>query len=274
MDTIGLDLLNDILRSLEWSDLLAIGALVILEAALSADNAVALAAMVRHLETEKERDRALRWGIVGAYSFRIAVILAATWIINFWPAKLAGALYLFWLVIQHFRDKADDDVDAIPNTANFWQTIILVELTDIAFSLDSIAASIAVSSKVWIVILGGLIGITLMRYMASLFVNWLEAYVRLEDAAYFMIALVASRMTIELATTGIEIPEWGLMVAIGALFVWGFSKRSPAVSSDSDDSLQPELPINLQVLATGERNSTAPELESFALESTVAEPDK
>ena len=122
MDTISLDLLNDILRSLEWSDLLSIGALVLLEAALSADNAVALAAMVRHLETEKERDRALRWGIVGAYSFRIAVILAATWIISYWPAKLAGALYLFWLVIQHFRDKADEDIEAIPNTANFWQT--------------------------------------------------------------------------------------------------------------------------------------------------------
>ncbi|MEM8714802.1 MAG: TerC family protein [Cyanobacteria bacterium P01_A01_bin.3] len=274
MDTISLDLLNDILRSLEWSDLLAIGALVLLEAALSADNAVALAAMVRHLETEQERDRALRWGIVGAYSFRIVVILAATWIISYWPAKLAGALYLFYLTIQHFRDKADDELETIPRTANFWQTIVLVELTDIAFSLDSIAASIAVSSKVWVIILGGLIGITLMRYMASLFVNWLEDYARLEDAAYFMIALVASRMVIELATTGIEIPEWGLMVAIGALFVWGFSKRSPANNSDSESTIDAKHPMNLQVLAAEERQGTISEAEPFALESTMAEPER
>ncbi len=271
MDTISLDLLNDILRSLEWSDLLAIGALVLLEAALSADNAVALAAMVRHLETEQERDRALRWGIVGAYSFRIAVILAATWIISYWPAKLAGALYLFWLVIQHFRDKADDDLEAVPNTANFWQTIVLVELTDIAFSLDSIAASIAVSSKVWVIILGGLIGITLMRYMASLFVNWLGEYVRLEDAAYFMIALVASRMMLELTVTGMNIPEWGLMVAIGALFAWGFSKRSTTVASNPEETLQSESPIGLQVLTAEERRGTVPEVESIAFESSMAD---
>ena len=273
MDTISLDLLNDILRSLEWSDLLAIGALVLLEAALSADNAVALAAMVRHLETEKERDRALRWGIIGAYSFRIAVILAATWIISFWPAKLAGALYLFWLVIQHFRDKADDDIEAVPNSANFWQTIILVELTDIAFSLDSIAASIAVSSKVWVIILGGLIGITLMRYLASLFVNWLEDYVRLEDAAYFMIALVASRMMLELTVAEMNIPEWGLMVAIGALFAWGFSKRSPVQVSNIEDTLQSENSLNLQVLTAEETRRAVSEVETVAFESSMVEID-
>ena len=253
MDTVSLDLLNDILRSLEWSDLLAIAALVLLEAALSADNAVALAAMVRHLPSEQERDRALRWGIVGAYSFRIAVILAATWIIGYWPAKLAGALYLLWLVVQHFRDKADDDLQAVPNTANFWQTIILVELTDIAFSLDSIAASIAVSSKVWVVILGGLIGITLMRYMASLFVNWLEKYVRLEDAAYFMIALVGSRMLFELLVPDVAIPEWTLMVAIGGLFTWGFSKRTLEESGDLPVEPLPEnYAVNLQVVRSDE----------------------
>ncbi|WP_017326909.1 DUF475 domain-containing protein [Synechococcus sp. PCC 7336] len=227
MDTIGLDLLNDILRSLEWSDLLAIAALVVLEAALSADNAVALATMVRHLPTGTERDRALRWGIVGAYSFRIAAILGATQILGYWPAKLAGGLYLLWLVAQHFRDVADESIDAVPNTANFWQTIVLVELTDIAFSLDSIAASVGVSSKAWIVILGGLLGITLMRYMASFFVGLLDEYVRLEDAAYYMIAFVGTRMLAEIVMPEFALPQWLMVGIIGTFFAWGFSKRNP-----------------------------------------------
>jgi YkoY family integral membrane protein len=225
MDTLHFcTFLNDILRSLEWSDLVVVAALVVLEAALSADNAVALAAMVRHLRGE-ERDRALRWGIVGAYSFRIAIILAAAWVIGFWPAKLVGALYLLWLTVQHFRDKSSEEIETLPNAANFWQTIILVELTDIAFSFDSIAASVAVSSKVWVVIVGGLLGITLMRFMASFFVRWLDEFVRLEDAAYLMIALVGSRLFVETALPEFPIPEWLAMGAIGALFVWGFSKR-------------------------------------------------
>ena len=270
MDTVSLDLLNDILRSLEWSDLLAIAALVLLEAALSADNAVALAAMVRHLPTEQERDRALRWGIVGAYSFRIGVILAATWIIGYWPAKLAGALYLLWLVVQHFRDKADEDLQAVPNTANFWQTIILVELTDIAFSLDSIAASVAVSSKVWVIILGGLMGITLMRYMASLFVNWLEEFGRLEDAAYFMIALVGSRMMMELTVPGLEIPEWTLMVAIAAFFIWGFSLRTVADTNEEAVSAS-HFPTGLQTLQVSEVDGQMATEGAMSLESSTAD---
>ncbi len=225
MDTIAIDVLNQILRSLEWSDLLIIAALVVLEAALSADNAVALAALVRHLPTEDERQRALRWGIVGAYGFRIAVILAATWILNYWPVRLAGAVYLLWLVIQHFRDRADDSVEAIPNTANFWQTLVLVELTDIAFSLDSIAASVAVSSKAWVIILGGILGITLMRYLASFFIQWLDEFPRLEDAAYLMIGLVGTRMLYELAVPEFPVPEWFSLGLIAVLFVWGFSQR-------------------------------------------------
>lgn len=230
MDTIALDALNQILRSLEWSDLVVIAALVVLEAALSADNAVALAALVRHLPDPEEQKRALRWGIFGAYGFRIGIILAATWILNYWPVRLAGALYLLWLVVQHFRDRADPDLEVIPNTANFWQTLLLVELTDLAFSLDSIAASVAVSSKPWVIILGGILGITLMRYMANFFITWLDEFPRLEDAAYLMIALVGTRMVYELALPEFPVPEWFSLGLIALLFLWGFSQRQDQAS--------------------------------------------
>ncbi|MEM6447104.1 MAG: DUF475 domain-containing protein [Cyanobacteria bacterium P01_D01_bin.123] len=233
MDSIELTVLSDILRSLEWSDLLVVAALVVLEAALSADNAVALAALVKHLPEQRQREQALRWGILGAYGFRILIILTATWAIAFWPAKLAGALYLLWLTVQHFRDKADPEVERVPNTANFWQTLILVELTDIAFSFDSIAASIAFSSKTWVIILGGVMGITLMRFMAGFFVRWLDEFGRLEDAAYLMIALVGTRMALELLVGQAIVQEWAVMSMVGVLFAWGFSKRS----MKADDSL-------------------------------------
>ncbi len=207
-----------------------IAALVVLEAALSADNAVALAALVRHLPSEDQRQKALRWGIIGAYGFRIAVILAATWILNYWPVRLAGALYLLWLVIQHFRSQADDSVEAMPSTAGFWQTLVLVELTDIAFSLDSIAASVAVSSKAWVIILGGILGITLMRYMAGFFIRWLDEFPRLEAAAYLMIGLVGTRMLYELVVPTLPVPEWFSLGLIAVLFIWGFSQRQVEVS--------------------------------------------
>jgi YkoY family integral membrane protein len=216
--------------TVSWSDVVLVVALIFLEAALSADNAVALAAMVKHLPTPQEQNRALRWGIVGAYSFRILIILLATWIIEFKPAKVLGAAYLLWLCVQHFSVDKEHELERVPGSANFWQTIVLVELTDLAFSFDSIAASVAVAhNKTWILILGGVAGITLMRYVASFFIQWLDEFERLENAAYYMIALVGTRMFLEVLQPAWEIPEWVILTAVLAFFVWGFSKRQSPV---------------------------------------------
>ncbi len=234
MDTL-LALAQSLIETFAWSDLMLIVALVFLEAALSADNAVALAALVRHLPTVEQRNRALRLGILGAYGFRILIILAATWIVEYRPAQILGAAYLLWLALQHFREEEGHESEHIPGSANFWQTILLVELTDLAFSFDSIAASIAVSRKTWVVILGGILGITLMRYMAMFFLRWLDEYSRLEDAAYFMISLMGTRMLLDAFVPGWEMPEWPLMCVVLAIFVWGFSKRTLSPSSDPPD---------------------------------------
>lgn len=214
-----------IVTSLTWTDLLVIAALVLLEAALSADNAVALAALVKHLPNQQQQNRALRWGMIGAFGFRIAIVLTATWLVDYWPAQLGGAAYLLWLSFQHFRQDETDEEDRIPSSANFWQTILLVELTDLVFSFDSIAASIAVSRKAWVIITGGILGIILMRYMASFFLRWLDVFCRLEDAAYFMIAVVGGRMLFNALWPTWEIPEWMMLVVIVGAFFWGFSKR-------------------------------------------------
>lgn len=216
--------------TLSWSDVVLVVALIFLEAALSADNAVALAAMVKHLPTPEEQNRALRWGIAGAYGFRILIILLATWIIEFKPAKILGAAYLLWLCVQHFSADKEHESERVPGNANFWQTIILVELTDVAFSFDSIAASVAVAhNKTWILILGGLAGITLMRYVASFFIKWLDEFQHLENAAYCMIALVGARMFLEVLQPAWEIPEWVILTSVLVLFGWGFSTRQSPV---------------------------------------------
>lgn len=233
--------MQGILTDFHWSDVLVVAVLVVLEAALSADNAVALAALVRHLPSDQQRQRALRWGMVGAYGFRIAIVLAATWIVDYPPARFLGALYLLWLTWQHFRSPEDQQAERLPNTANFWQTLVLVELTDLVFSFDSIAASIAVSHKAWVIIVGGILGITLMRYMASFFVRWLDEFSRLEDAAYIIIALVGGRMLLEVVLPSLELPEWAMTPLVILCFVWGFSRRDlPSLDLDLDSETQPD----------------------------------
>ena len=76
--------------------------LVALEAVLSADNAIALAALTRGLEDKTLQNRALNIGLVLAYVLRMSLILTATWVVKYWQFELAGALYLLWLVGQYF----------------------------------------------------------------------------------------------------------------------------------------------------------------------------
>ena len=59
-----------------------IGVLVLLEGLLSADNALVLAVMVRHLPKNQQR-RVLFWGIWGAVGFRVLALLAASILLHF-----------------------------------------------------------------------------------------------------------------------------------------------------------------------------------------------
>ncbi|NEQ67357.1 MAG: hypothetical protein F6K21_17970, partial [Symploca sp. SIO2D2] len=83
--------------------------LVALEAVLSADNAIALAAIARGLEGSQLQNRALNFGLAAAYVLRITLILTATWVVKFWQFELLGAAYLLWLVFEYFTSDKDEE---------------------------------------------------------------------------------------------------------------------------------------------------------------------
>lgn len=201
--------------------------LVFLEAVLSADNAIALAAIAQGLEDKKLEGQALNLGLVVAYVLRISLILTATWVQQFWQFELIGGAYLLWLVFQHFTSvESGDQQHHGPRFNSLWQAIPVIALTDLAFSLDSVTTAIAVSSERWLVLTGATIGIITLRFMAGLFIRWLDEYVNLEDAGYITVALVGLRLLVKVVNDALVPPEWLMISAIALIFVWGFSKRT------------------------------------------------
>jgi YkoY family integral membrane protein len=201
--------------------------LVGLEAVLSADNAIALAAIAQGLEDPELQRRALNFGLVAAYVLRITLILTATWIVQFWQFELLGAAYLLWLVFQHFSSEtAEDDRHHGPRFTSLWQTVPLIAVTDLAFSLDSVTTAIAISDKTWLVLTGGTIGVITLRFMAGLFIKWLKEYVHLEDAGYITVGFVGLRLLVRAIRPELVPPEWIMIAAIAVVFSWGFSKRT------------------------------------------------
>ena len=222
----------------QWGELLLLlPLLVALEAVLSADNAIALAAISRSLADRGRQELALNLGLSLALVFRLLLIVAARWVLQFWPLQLAAALYLLWLSGNHLLGlwrRADDggaesSDDQTPGQAqaSLLSVVLTLAVTDLAFSLDSVAAAIAVSDRLWLVMAGGVIGVVALRLTAELFIRWLEMYRHLETAGFLAVGLVGLRLLWRLGLPDHLPPEWLLLLAVGCLFAWGFSVRNP-----------------------------------------------
>lgn len=180
---------------MEAHDILIILNLIIVESILSVDNATALAAMVQHLP-EKQRAKALKYGLIGAYVFRGLCLLLATYLMKVLWLKIAGGLYLLYLTFDHFKSKSEQEEGKAVKGKGFWMTIVSVELLDLSLSIDNVFAAVALSDKFWVVMLGVGIGILAMRFVATWFVKVIKIYPYLETSAFIVIALLGLKLIV------------------------------------------------------------------------------
>ena len=172
------------------ADLITIGLLVLLEGLLSADNAMVLAVLVLGLPRAEQR-KALRYGILGAFAFRVVAIVLAVYLIQVQFVMLLGAAYLLWLPYSHFMGSANAAERRRPKQARswlgmspFWSTVVKVELTDIVFAIDSILVAVAMSDKLWVIITGGILGVIAMRLVIGQLLALVNRYPTLVDGAF------------------------------------------------------------------------------------------
>lgn len=182
--------------------ILAILVIVALEAILSVDNAMVLAVMVRPLP-EHLRQRALLYGLIGAYVLRGLALLFATLIIQIWWIQLLGGLYLIYLAFNHFRklpshQNPHHTAAAVQAAAaSFWRIVVMINVVDLAFAVDSVLVVIAFSENFWVIFTGVAVGILLIRLAAGWMVQVMERYPRLEQVAYAVVGWAGLKLTLE-----------------------------------------------------------------------------
>jgi YkoY family integral membrane protein len=244
----------------QWSEwLLLLPLLVALEAVLSADNAIALAAISRRLKDPAQQGQALNLGLALALLFRLALIGVARWVLDFWPLQLLAAGYLLWLCVSSLWLGGEDSsspaalkaeggaepasgspgspslVSAFPadqeapaqrgHLRGLASVVTTLALTDLAFSLDSVAAAVAVSDNLLLVMVGGVIGVVALRLTSALFIRWIGEFSHLESAGYLAVGLVGIRLVLRVLLPELVPPEWLLLALVALLFGWGFSRR-------------------------------------------------
>jgi YkoY family integral membrane protein len=269
-----MDFLHQIFGSDLQSAALIVLNLIVIESLLSVDNAAVLATMVMDLPKE-QRNKALRYGIIGAYFFRGLCLVFASWLVAIWWLKPLGGLYLLWLTVDFFKNKLkygeygnisfklislgaflyivradaivnffgyfefnlfpliqlglglycvyllyslfklkeDSEDDGEINKSNnvfyqfwlkkvgiFWSTVALVEVMDLAFSIDNVFAVVAFTDNIWMICIGVFIGILSMRFVAQGFVKLMEKFPFLEAIAFIVIGVLGVKLTISLVT--------------------------------------------------------------------------
>ena len=228
-------LLDGIDRWVELAPLLPV--IVSLELVLSADNAVALASITKNLNNIDLQRKALNIGIFIALLLRILVILTAQFFLNFWPVKLIGGIYLISLSISKFlslnNNSSDKNLNENSEQSNIslFKVILLLSVTDLAFSIDSITAAVAISDQFLLVITGAIIGVIALRFTSGLFIKWLEIYINLEKAGYIAVGLIGIKLIIQLVFYQLVIPEYLFFLVMLFLFIWGFSMKDSSINN-------------------------------------------
>jgi YkoY family integral membrane protein len=213
--------------------LVVIGIIVVLEAILSADNAMVLGVMVRKLPPPW-RARALFYGIAGAYVLRGLALVFAAVLIEFWWVQAMGAGYLLYIAVKHFarrkkklEGETAEGVLKSVTPRQFWSIVAQIELADLAFAVDSVLVAVALSDNFWIILTGVFIGILALRLVAGVFVGLLEKYPRFEAVAFAVVGFAGVKLAIgswdKLAKEVLSRPEWvtGIDKTQFSLFILG-----------------------------------------------------
>ncbi len=218
-------------QSFAISDLPKIFFLAFLEIILSADNAIVLGILASRLP-EKLRAKALYIGSISAFFIRALALLILGFLIQYRSMQILGSAYLFYLSLNYFFKQRKKRVSK-EEKHSFWKIVVLVELFDVIFAIDSILAGVAFISandphlfysKIWIVYVGGMIGLLGIRYAAHLFSFLLKQFPKMESSAHLMIGWIALKLVYELFPHPpiFEPIFWGVLIL---LFCLGFTKR-------------------------------------------------
>jgi len=225
----------------------------LIELSLSVDNIFVIAVIFTSFKIpQKYQHRVLYWGILGAIIFRGLMIYFGVLLINkfSWMTYIFGIFLIFTAV--KMLVKSDEEVfnpkksiifrgirKLIPvsmhvNGEHFFirkRTIlfatplfialIVIELMDVLFAMDSVPAILAISADPFIVFSSNIFAILGLRSMYFFLANMLEKFSSLEYSLIAILTFVGIKM---LAHDYLEIPEWvslgfiALSLVVGVLF--------------------------------------------------------
>lgn len=217
----------------------------LVELSLSVDNIFVIAVIFSSFSIpQKFQHRVLFWGILGAIIFRASMIFFGVALVNsiHWVIYIFGAFLLF-TAFKMLRSEEEEEFDPktsfvyrmvrkiFPVTATvdsqaffvkrkyltaatpLFITLIIIEITDVLFALDSIPAVIGITTDPFLVFSSNILAILGLRSMYFFLANMLQKFQALKYSLVVILSFVGIKLIL---THHIKFPEW---LSLSVIFV-------------------------------------------------------
>jgi tellurite resistance protein TerC len=222
----------------------------LIELSLSVDNIFVIAIIFSSFKIpQKYQHRVLFWGIIGAIIFRGLMIYFGVLLINkfSWTTYLFG-LFLIFTATKMLFSKEDEKFEPknsfiykalrkiMPVTSHIngehffikrrhitaatplFVALIVIEVMDVIFALDSVPAILAITSDPFLVFSSNIFAILGLRSMYFFLANMLAKFSYLEYSLIAILSFVGFKM---LSHDFVEIPEWVSLTFIALSLLLG-----------------------------------------------------
>ncbi|AZQ44360.1 TerC family protein [Nonlabens ponticola] len=216
----------------------------LIELSLSIDNIFVIAVIFKSFAIQqKYQHRVLFWGIVGALVFRALMILFGVALISqvSWMTYVFGAflLYTAFKMLTSHDEEFDPKQSAVYKLARkmfpvtdridgqklfvrkmgkriatpLFLALVVIELTDVLFALDSIPAILAITADPFLVFASNILAIMGLRSMYFFLSNLLDKFQYIHYSLVAILAFVGIKMIL---VHHFHFPEW---VSLGFIFL-------------------------------------------------------
>lgn len=148
--------------------------LMLINIVLSGDNAVVIAMASKNLPPS-QRKLAVFWGTLGAIVLRIALTVAAVFLLKVPYIQAAGSFLLMYIAVKLLLD--DDAHTDVRDARNAWNAVWTIMVADFIMSLDNVLAVAAVAKGDYLLLLLGIgFSIPLIVWGSTLIMKLLHQY--------------------------------------------------------------------------------------------------
>jgi YjbE family integral membrane protein len=176
-----------------WS---ALAAIIVVNLALSGDNAIVIALAARKLPAILQR-RAILLGTIGAVAVRAILSAAVLGILTVPGLRFVGGLLLVCIACQLLTGDYEGGKDIAPVTG-FWGAIRTIVVADAAMGLDNVlGVAGAAGGNMLLLLLGLAISIPIVVWGSALILGWIQRFPGLLYIGGIVLAWTAATMLTE-----------------------------------------------------------------------------